>query len=156
MNNIFLKIDGINGESKDAQHTGWTDVNAYSWGAKRNGRSAIRGATGKANYHNLTVHCQIDKTTAGALLYTSNGNRIRTVELSACKAGGGQMEYYRITLENVNLIEVLLRDHGAVTDIEYEFEADKVKFQYWEQGGLGGKGAETRMGWDIKNSTSCF
>lgn len=68
----------------------------------------------------------------------------------------GTWEYYRITLENVVIVEVLLRDHGAATDIEYEFEAEKVKFQYWEQGGMGGKGAETRMGWDIKNSTSYF
>ncbi|PDO89045.1 MULTISPECIES: Hcp family type VI secretion system effector [Kosakonia] len=154
MNNIFLRIDGINGESKDAQHPGWTDVNSYSWGSKRN--NGAPGGTGKVNYHNLSVHCQVDKTTAGALLYSSNGNRIRTVELSACKAGGGQMEYYRITLENVILVEVLLSDHGVTTDVEYEFEAEKVKFQYWEQGGMGGKGAETRMGWDIKNSTSYF
>lgn len=154
MNNIFLKIDGIKGESKDAQHLEWTDVNAYSWGSKRT--SSAPGGKGKVNYHNLTVHCQVDKTTAGALLYSSNGNRIKSVELSACKAGDGQIEYYRITLENVILVEVLFRDNGAATDVEYEFEADKVKFQYWEQSGMGSKGAETRMGWDIKNSASYF
>ncbi|MCX8959088.1 type VI secretion system tube protein Hcp [Erwinia psidii] len=154
MNNVFLKIDGVSGESRDAAHSGWTDVDAYSWGSKRSsGRS---GAGAKVNYHNLTVHCQVDKATAGALLYSSNGNKIKSVQLSACKAGGEQMEYYRITLENVIVVEVLFRDNGALTDVEYEFEADKVKFQYWEQGAIGGKGAETRMGWDIKNSTSYF
>ena len=154
MNTIFLKIDGIKGESKDADHSEWTDVNAYSWGVKR-GAVTPRGK-GSANYHNLTVHCQVDKTTAGALLFTSNGNRIRSVVLSACKAGNGQIEYYKITLENAILVEVLFTDHGAITNVEYEFESDKVKFQYWEQSALGGKGAETRMGWDIKNSTSYF
>ena len=72
------------------------------------------------------------------------------------KPATGKWSIIELRWKNVILVEVLLRDHGAATDIEYEFEADKVKFQYWEQGGLGGKGAETRMGWDIKNSTSYF
>ncbi len=29
----YLKIDGIDGESKDARHTRWIDVNAVSWDA---------------------------------------------------------------------------------------------------------------------------
>lgn len=153
MNNIFFKIDGITGESKDSTHQGWTDVDAYSWGTRRNGDGI---GPGKTNYHNLTVHCQVDKATAGALLFSSNGNKIKSVTISACKAGGTQIEYYRITLENVIIMEVLLRDNGSITDVEYEFQADKVKFQYWEQGSIGIKGAESRMGWDIRNSTSYF
>ncbi|QFS62476.1 Hcp1 family type VI secretion system effector [Pantoea dispersa] len=146
-------IDGINGESQDSSHQGWTDANSYSWGVRRNGEGV---GPGKTNYHNLTVHCQVDKTTAPALLYASNGNKIRKVELSACKAGGEQVEYYRVTLEGVIISEVLLRDMGMSTDVEYEFQADKVKFQYWEQSASGIKAAESRMGWDIKNSQSCF
>lgn len=153
MNNLFLKIDGVIGESQDSQHIGWTDVDSYIWGTKRKGDGAGKG---KTQYHNLTVHCQVDKTTSGALLYASNGNRIKSVTLSACKAGGTQIEYYRVTLENVIVMEVLFRDNGSTTDVEYEFQADRVKFQYWEQGAVGGKGAENRMGWDIKNSTSYF
>jgi len=153
MNSVFLKIDGIMGESKDSQHQGWTDVDSYSWGGTRNGEGS---GAGMSRYRHLTVHSQVDKSTAATLLYASNGNRIKKVELSACKAGGGQMEYYRITLESVIVMEVLLSENGSVTDVEYEFQADKVKFQYWEQGMVGGRGAETRMGWDIKDSTSCF
>ncbi|MFC6051689.1 type VI secretion system tube protein Hcp [Acinetobacter portensis] len=29
---IFLKIDGINGESKDSNHKDWIDVQDFSWG----------------------------------------------------------------------------------------------------------------------------
>lgn len=153
MNNIFIKVDGIAGESKDSAHQGWMDVNAYSWGASR---GVGPGDVAMVNYRNLVVHCSVDKGTPAMLLRASNGNKIKTVELSACKAGGTQIEYYRVTLENVLIIEVLLRDNGATTDVEYEFQADKVKFQYWEQSGLGGKSAESRMGWDIKNSLSFF
>ncbi|MDF7660374.1 type VI secretion system tube protein Hcp [Erwiniaceae bacterium L1_54_6] len=153
MNNVFLKIDGLMGESKDSAHQDWIDVGTYSWGVRRKGDTPGSGAT---NYHHLTVHCQADKATAGALMYASNGNKVKKVEISTCKAGGSQMEYYRITLESVIIIEVLLNESGSMTDVEYEFQADRVKFQYWEQCASGVKGAETRMGWNIKESASYF
>ncbi len=153
MNSVFLKIDGVAGESKDSLHQGWTDVDSYSWGVSRRGEGT---ASGMAHYRHLTVHCQVDKSTAATILFASNGSKIRKVELSACKAGGSQMEYYRISLENVLVMEVLLNESGSLTEVEYEFQADKVKFQYWDQGAIGGRGAETRMGWNIKDSTSYF
>ncbi|QKJ85095.1 type VI secretion system tube protein Hcp [Paramixta manurensis] len=88
MNNVFLKIDGVAGESRDSAHKGWIDVDSYTWGTRRKGDGI---GPGKTNYHNLSVHCQAEKSTPGALLYASNGNRIKKVELSACKAGGHRL-----------------------------------------------------------------
>lgn len=152
MNNIFLKVDGIHGESRDSTHIGWIDVDAYSWGITR--REGNNSAS--SNYRNLSVHCHMDKGTPAMMLKASGSNKISNIVLSACKAGGEQFEYYKITLENVLINKVILRDNGDITDVEYEFQAEKVKLQYWEQVSTGIKGAETRMGWDIKNSTYCY
>lgn len=76
--------------------------------------------------------------------------------MSACKAGFNQAEYYRITLENVLVFEAQLRDDSHTTHVEYEFQADIVKIQYWEQTSAGIKGAETRSGWNIKENRSEF
>lgn len=104
MSSLYLNVDHITGESQDAHHMGWIDVLSYSWGNRR-------GAASNAlvNYQNLTVHTLIDKATPVMLLYASNGNRIRKVELSACKAGFGAIEYYRITLENVFVAQMVLK-----------------------------------------------
>ncbi|WP_306552689.1 Hcp family type VI secretion system effector [Mixta calida] len=150
MESTFLKIEGITGESQDAAHQGWIDVTSYTWGVWRNGDAAGPGAS---RYRNLSVQCAIDKATAAVLLFASNSNRIKAMHLSLCKAGNGMIESCRITLENVTVTDVNLDD---VAEAAYEFQADKVKFQYWEQAASGIKGAESRMGWDIKNSTSCF
>lgn len=149
MNNLFLKIKSVDGESQDADHRGWIDVDSYSWGADR-----ITAGSSTVKYKNLTVHGLIDKATPAILLHASNGSKISTVELSACKAGGVAIEYYRITLENVFVAEVLLNDSGDNGHVMYEFQADSVKLQYWTQSATGGKGAETRAGWDIKNNKS--
>lgn len=151
MNDLYLKVDRIAGESKDANHLGWINIKSYNWGAWRHA-----GSIGQASYRNLTIQTNIDKSTPALLSFTSNGNNIRKVELSACKAGGGQIEYYRITLENVIVVEVNFSEKSAGTEIEYEFQADIVKLQYWERNAAGGQGAETRCGWNLKDSASCF
>lgn len=149
MNDLYLKVHGVNGESKDTNHPGWTHITSYNWGAQRKGRSKS-----PVHYRNLTVYSTIDKSTAAILQLASNGNQIKEVILSACKAGGSQIEFYRITLQNVIVAEVLFNDMGDMTSVEYEFQADQIKLQYWEQNVTGGKGAETRAGWDVKNATS--
>ncbi|EXU75321.1 type VI secretion system tube protein Hcp [Erwinia papayae] len=151
MNNLFLKVENVNGESKDAAHAGWTDILSHHWGVKR-----AEAGNKSANHLNLTVQAAVDKSTPAIFLNASNGNKLRKVELSACKAGGTAIEYYRITLENVFVAGVILNDSGDVSSVEYEFQADTVKMQYWEQSATGGKGAETRAGWDVKNNTSSF
>ncbi|BEM74007.1 hypothetical protein SME36J_34300 [Serratia marcescens] len=54
------------------------------------------------------------------------------------------------------VVGVFMHDNGLDSEVEYEFQASKVKMQYWEQTKIGVKGAETRGGWDIKNNTSSF
>ena len=29
----FMKVEGASGESKDSNHTGWTDIDSFTWGA---------------------------------------------------------------------------------------------------------------------------
>jgi type VI secretion system secreted protein Hcp len=36
--------------------------------------------------------------------------------------------------------------------VNYSFQAAKVKTQYWEQTNQGGKGAESQMGFNIKEN----
>lgn len=151
MSNLFIKVDNINGESQDADHKGWTDIHSYSWGVNR-----VQAGKGGANHLNLIAQASMDKSTPAMFLHASNGHKISKVQLSACKAGGNALEYYRITLENVFIAGVSFSDGGDDARMQYAFQAETVKVQYWEQSASGGKGAEARSGWDIKNNTSAF
>ncbi|CAX56590.1 similar to virulence factor for secretion apparatus, probable fragment [Erwinia pyrifoliae Ep1/96] len=42
--------------------------------------------------------------------------------------------------------------HSEFLSLSYQFQASKVKIQYWEQASSGGKGAESQSGWDIKSN----
>ncbi|WP_034912043.1 type VI secretion system tube protein Hcp [Erwinia sp. 9145] len=153
---MFLKVDGVTGESKDSNHTGWTDITSFSWGATQPGNMSVGGGggAGKVNYNDLHVNALIDKSATAILKYCSSGKHINKVELSICKAGGNQVEYTRITLEDVLVtsVEYSGENDGDLVGLAYAFQAAKVKQQYWEQSSSGGKGAESSAGWNIKEN----
>jgi len=153
---MFLKVDGVTGESKDSNHTGWTDITSFGWGATQPGNMAVGGGggAGKAAFNNLAVDALIDKSTTAILKHCASGKHISKVELSVCKAGGQQVEYARITLEDVLVVSVNYNgsNNGDVLGVSYAFQAAKVQQQSWEQTSSGGKGAESSAGWNIKEN----
>lgn len=54
---LFLKIEGITGESQDSNHKGWINIDSFTWGASQPGNMSIGGGggAGKVQYRDLTV-----------------------------------------------------------------------------------------------------
>lgn len=153
---LFMKVDGAAGESKDSNHTGWTDITSFTWGAVQPGNMGVGGGggAGKVAFADLAVNAPIDKSTPALLKYCATGKHLPSVEISVCKAGGGQVEYAKIILTDVLVTAVNYVGANAndLVGINYSFQAAKVEQQYWEQNSQGGKGAEVRAAWDIKQN----
>nr|WP_255592647.1 type VI secretion system tube protein Hcp [Bordetella sp. BOR01] len=151
-----MKIDGANGESKDANHKNWTDIISFSWGATQPGNMASGGGlgAGKASFNDLHVVARIDKAAPAVMKHCASGKHLSKIELSVCKAGGQQVEYSKITLEDVLVSSVQLSGelNAESVVVNFAFQAAKVKQQYWEQTEQGGKGAESLVAWDIKQN----
>ena len=107
---MFMKIDGANGESKDANHKNWSDIISFSWGATQPGNMASGGGlgAGKASFNDLHVVARIDKAAPAVMKHCASGKHLSKIELSVCKAGGQQVEYTKITLEDVLVSSVQL------------------------------------------------
>jgi type VI secretion system secreted protein Hcp len=112
------------------------------------------GGTGKVNYSDLRINALIDKSTPAILKYCSSGKHVTKVELSVCKAGGSQVEYTKIVLEDVLVTQTDFNGvgHSDTIVVDYAFQASKVTMSYWEQSESGTKGAESKSGWDIKQN----
>nr|WP_242697616.1 type VI secretion system tube protein Hcp [Bordetella petrii] len=151
-----MKIDGANGESKDSNHKNWSDIVSFSWGATQPGNMASGGGlgAGKASFNDLHVVARIDKAAPAVMKHCASGKHLGKVELSVCKAGGQQVEYTKITLEDVLVSSVQLSGelNSESVVVNYAFQAAKIKQQYWEQTEQGGKGAESLVAWDIKQN----
>lgn len=157
---MFLKVDGASGESKDAHHKGWTDITSFSWGASQPGNMSVGGGggSGKVNFNDLQINAKIDKSTTPILKHCASGKHLAKIEVSVCKAGGGQVEYNRITLEDVLVTSVQFtgENDDETVGVTYAFQAAKVKQQYWEQTDTGSKGAESQTGWNIKENREAW
>ena len=156
---MFMRVEGATGESADGQHKGWSDIQTFTWAAAQPAAMANGGGgnAGKANFADLVVTAYMDKATPAILKYCASGKHVPKVEISSCKTGGDQIEFSRLTLEEV--VVTLAKIEGPDAEDEpnrlvmrYGFQAARVKKQYWEQTASGGKGAEVTMGWDIKKN----
>lgn len=100
---MFLKIDHIDGESKDDKHPKEIDVLAWSWGAvgalprvqRTDGRSFCA--------QSLSVTKYLDLSTAPLLAKAASGAVIANARLTVRKAGEKPLEYVLIDLSDVRV-----------------------------------------------------
>ena len=152
---LFLKVDGADGESKNSKHTNWVDIESFYWGANQPSSMHVGGGggAGKVSFHDLTTVSHVDKSYPAMLVKCSSGEHISKVEVAGSKAGGDEVEYFKITLEDVLVTSVDVSGaSGAQVMVNYSFQAAKVKSEYSVQTDKGSKGATSSFGFDIKQN----
>jgi type VI secretion system secreted protein Hcp len=112
---MFLKLDGIAGESQDSKHKDEIDVLAWSWGASNSGTTHMGsgGGAGKANFQDLSFTKYVDKASPPLLTAVSKGTHIKTATLVLRKAGGTPVEYYKLALTEILISSVSTGGSGG-------------------------------------------
>jgi type VI secretion system secreted protein Hcp len=152
---MFLKVEGATGESADANHKEWIDIASFSWGASQASKMETGGGggAGKVSFNDLHIDANMDKATPAILKHCATGKHLGEVRVSICKAGGSQVEYSTIVLKEVIVTMVQFSGVGnEQVRVSYSFQAAKVEQHYWLQTEQGSKGAESQMGWDVKEN----
>jgi type VI secretion system secreted protein Hcp len=151
---MFIKFDGIDGESKDDKHKGEHDVLAWSWGMSQSGSAHIGGGggSGKVDMQDLSFTKYIDKGSPDLMLNCCQGKHIDKATLTVRKAGGDPLEYLKIAMEEVIITSVSTGGSGGEDRLTENITLDfaKVKVDYKEQTEKGTVGATPKMGWDIQ------
>jgi type VI secretion system secreted protein Hcp len=108
---VFLKIDGIQGDSRDE-----IEVVSFKIGVLNTGTfdSGGGGGAGKVKFSDLTVFKSIDKASPQLFLAAAQGNHIRRASLLVRPSGPNPFGFYSIILENVLITSV--NDNAVTTD----------------------------------------
>jgi type VI secretion system secreted protein Hcp len=154
---MFVKIDGIDGESTDKNHEGWIDVLAWSWDMSRpEGGLATSGgrlATGRVTHGDFSVVKTIDKSTPKLHLKCANGQHIPSVTLELCRANGEQETYMEYELTDVIVSSVSMSttvQGGETFPIEeVSFNYGKIEWTYTEYDAEGKAKGTVEAGWDV-------
>jgi type VI secretion system secreted protein Hcp len=150
---MFLKLDGIKGESKDHKHKDTIHIESWSWGMNQTATGATGGGhgAGKVHIHDISITKFVDKSSASLMLHCCNGKHIKDGLLTVRKAGEKPVEYLKIKLTDVFISSVQIAGHGSehiTENVTINFAKVHVEYQEQDQKGAGTPGGE--MGWDVK------
>ena len=153
---MFLKIDGIDGESKDAVHKDEIDVLAWSWGAINTGStgSGTGASSGATNLQDFSFTKFVDKSTPDLYSNTFNGEIIPEAKLTVRRSGDKPLDFLVITFINVIVSSVSTGGSAGAEELTENVTLSfaKIKIEYTPQKSDGSAGTKNVKTWDIVKS----
>jgi len=153
---MFLKLDGIKGESQDHKHKDEIHIESFSWGMNQLGTHGAGGGggAGKVSVHDISISKLVDKSSPELMLHCCNGKHIPSGLITVRKAGETQLEYLKIKLTDLLISGVQAAGHGSEL-LKESLTLNFAKFHvdYQPQGADGkAQGGPIMMGWDVKQN----
>jgi type VI secretion system secreted protein Hcp len=110
---MFLKLDGIPGESTDDKHKGEIDIDSYSFGVSQLGVSGSGGGgAGKASLQDIHFSAPVTVASPALFLACASGKHIATGTLTVRKAGGEQASEFL----KINMTDILISGYSSGTN----------------------------------------
>ena len=152
---MFLKLDGVKGEAKDAKHKDELHIESFSWGMNQTGAHGTGGGggAGKVSVHDISITKFVDKSSPALMLFCANGKHIANGLLTVRKAGEKPLEYLKIKLTDILISGVQFAGHGSellTENVTLNFAKFHLEYQEQKPDGSGQPAGE--MGWDIKQN----
>jgi type VI secretion system secreted protein Hcp len=155
---MFLKLEGIPGESQDKKHAKEIDILAYGWGASQTGsfHSGGGGGAGKASFQDINFTKRVDVSSTKLLKAVAKGQHIGEAVFTVRKSGGEEpVEYLIITMKEVMVTAYAITGSKGEDLVNESFSLNfaKVEMKYTPQSATGGAGSKSTFGYNIKENT---
>jgi type VI secretion system secreted protein Hcp len=155
---MFLKCDGIDGESQDSDHSGEIEILSFSEGISNAGSYdyGTGGNTGQASFSDLSFTKYVCKASNVIRQYCAKGTAIPNVVLSCNKqAGDSKVEYQKITLHNVVITSIQSSGSGGdsspiVESLSMNFAG--IEYDYTPQSNTGDAQGKIHFGRDTQTN----
>ena len=156
---IFIKLEGIEGEAQDKEHKKEIDVLSWSWGMSQNGTMHLGagGGSGKVSVQDLSITKYVDSASPAIMTYCCNGKQFATAKLTIRKAGGSApVEYVILELKEVIVTSVSTGGSGGEDRLTENVSLNFAKFSYayTPQDQKGAAGTKIPMTWDIAQNVA--
>ncbi|HEY7198383.1 MAG TPA: type VI secretion system tube protein Hcp [Gaiellaceae bacterium] len=151
---VFLKLDGIPGESTDSKHKNEIVLQALSWGASNPGMAAAPGGmgAGKVQIRDFSFTHHLDKASPKLFQACCTGQHIKEATVTLRHAGKEAQEFLIYRLKDVLVSSV---DIGASEDANQPVESISLQFaeirmEYRPQKADGTLDAAIAAGFDVR------
>jgi type VI secretion system secreted protein Hcp len=141
LGDMFLKVTSakyglIKGEAKDDAHGGEIEVLSWSWGMEANPGLAGTQPTKRATVRDLKIVKRVDRASTPLMNALRHNEPITEAVLTLRKAGGKQMEFLTIKIEDGRVSELSVDvETGGLELVErIGFSFNKITVEYRPQG----------------------
>ncbi len=136
---LFLKIEGVDGESEDKKHK--KEIECLSWSIGESNPGSFQygsgGGTGRVSLQDFQVSKRMDSASANLFLFCANGKHIKKAVFSARKSGGGETpeDFLIITLEDclISSYSTGGAEGGEIPTESLSLNFAKITIQYKSQ-----------------------
>ena len=155
---MFIKIDTVDGESRDKVHKKEIDVLAWSWGMSNSGSAHVGGGAGagKVNVQDISFTKWVDSATPKLALACCDGKHFANATLVVRKAGEKPVEYLKIKIEEVLITSISTGGSGGEDRLTENVTLNfaKVSLDYVPQDEKGAAGTAIPMAWSIAENAT--
>lgn len=153
---IFLKIDGVEGESTDESHPNEIVLDSFSWGESQSASALASIASGRVKFQDLHIGKRFDKSSPILMSAAASGKHYKEATLTVRKKTAGKGQDY-LVIKLTDLIVSSYNINGdaknSVTD-SITFDFSKIEFNYTPQKSDGSLDIPVIGGWDLKANKS--
>jgi type VI secretion system secreted protein Hcp len=156
MGEMFLKIDGLTGESLDGfGHSDEIEIRNWNWITTCNVRWDVNqgGQSTNVKFDSIKIDKIVDKATTTLYQCCVTGKHIKGATITCRKNNGDQkLEYLIVKLEDIIISKVAFDGSGEEQNLKEMIEMSFAQFQmdYKLQQDLGGGGGGTHFGMNIQ------
>lgn len=153
---MFLCIEGVEGETQDLAYPGCIDVLAWSWGMSNSGSTVVGGGgEGKVSVQDISVTKWIDKSSPDLMLLTANGKHFPKLELfvrTSCAVDCVADPYFQLTMNEVLVSSVSTGGSDGEDRLTENVSFNFAKVEWCYTVPIKGETPEC-YGWDIVSNT---
>jgi len=110
VDDMFLKLEGVQGESLDKMHQGEIEILGYSQSLTSvipTGKvPGMAGSAGRPTCNPVTITKFVDRSSPALILYAANGMHLMRGQITLRTQGQNPLEYYKIRMEEIVITEV--------------------------------------------------
>jgi type VI secretion system secreted protein Hcp len=150
----FLKLDGIEGESQDANFKNQIQLMSWSWGASQVSSVAGTGGSGagKVDLADFSLMTYFDKSTPKFFKSIGQGSHVPKGTMSAIKSGAQGKPYLKIDFAEIFVTSVQISGASEIPTVSISFTYNEIKIDYSVQDEKGNLNSIGPMGWNIKEN----
>jgi type VI secretion system secreted protein Hcp len=150
---IFAKLDGIPGDSQDADHPGEIEVKAFHFRLTNSGGSSSGGGggAGKATFDDVHIEKVYDASSPLLFQHAATGEHIKSAVLTFRRPGPQGATFVTYTLSDVTVTgyeQGGTEEKPGLEGVDLSFAKVQVAFQ------PAGGGAPITAGWDVKGNVA--